>query len=636
MQRVVSMQNKYPWWKNALLLALVVLALLYALPNIYPEYPAIQITSNDTVNPTLSPELETQVTQALTANDIHYKSMTLDERDLLVRFDNTDMQLAAFDIINHELGDDFTAALNLAPSTPGWLAAIGAQPMKQGLDLRGGVNFLLEVDLAGVLTRRVEGLQRSATQTLRQERIRYAGVTQSADDSGIVIRFRSAQDRDNAYNVLRNQYTQFVWDKETRGGRFMLEGKLSPSEINTIRQYTMEQTIDILRKRVDELGVSEAVVQQQGVTRVAIDLPGIQDAARAKQILGGTATLEFHLVDTENNPVTAQTSGLAPFGSTLYEHDDRPLLLKNQVILSGDSITSASSTFDQQSAGPAVAIQLGSGESLFTRTTRENIGNLMAIVFVESKPKVELVDGKEVLTSQRVENIISVATIQSALANNFQITGLRSAEEARNLALLLRAGALPAAIYPVEERTIGPTLGKENIERGVFSLQLGMALVLLLMLVYYRMFGLVADIALVLNLVFLLAILSIIGATLTLPGIAGIVLTVGMAVDANVLIYERIREELRNGATPQAAIYAGYERAFATIVDANVTTLIVALILFAIGTGPVKGFAVTLSIGLLTSMLTAIAYTRAMVNMIYGRRQIKKLSIGIKLPQPAM
>ncbi|NKB46352.1 MAG: protein translocase subunit SecD [Legionellales bacterium] len=631
------MRNQYPWWKNALLIALVVVAIIYALPNLYPEDPAIQISTNSAAQVHATAELEQQVAEQLQAAKLSYQSIKIEDRDLWVRFDSTDVQLAAFDVLTQTLGDDWTVALNLVPSTPAWLAALGAKPMKQGLDLRGGVNFLLEVDFASVLTRQVEGLQRNATQTLREQRIRYAGVVQSQDGFGIVIRFRNAQDRDAAYSTLRSQYIQFIWDKETQEGRSVLEGKLSPSEINTIRQYTMDQTMSILRNRVNELGVGEAVVQQQGATRVAVDLPGIQDAARAKQILGGTATVEFRLVDYDNDPNAAQASGLVPFGSSLYKYNEQPILLRNQVILSGDSITSAQSTYDQKTAGPAVMIQLGGGgESLFTRTTRDNIGNLMAIVFVESKPQIKMVDGEEVRTSERMETVISVATIQGALAHSFQITGLRSTEEVRNLALLLRAGALPAAIYPVEERTIGPTLGKENIDRGIFSLQIGMLLVLLIMLVYYRMFGLVANVALVLNLVFLLAILSAIGATLTLPGIAGIVLTVGMAVDANVLIYERIREELRNGASPQAAIYAGYERAFATIVDANVTTLIVALILFAIGTGPVKGFAVTLSIGLLTSMLTAIAYTRATVNFIYGRRQVKRLSIGIRLPQAAV
>ena len=388
--------------------------------------------------------------------------------------------------------------------------------------------------------------------------------------------------------------------------------------------------MSILRNRVNELGVGEAVVQQQGATRVSVDLPGIQDAARAKQILGGTATLQFHLVDSTNNPEIAKQTGAVPLGSKLYMMDGHPILLKRQVVLSGDSITSAVSSFDQQTASPDVQIQLGGGgESFFTKVTRENIGKRMAIVFVESKTTVKTVNGKAIRTTEREERVISAPVIQNALGNNFQITGLADSKEASDLSLLLRAGALPAAIYPVEERTVGPTLGKENIKRGMISLEVGMGLILILMILYYRFFGLVANIALLLNLILLCALLSMIGATLTLPGIAGIVLTVGMAVDANVLIYERIREELRHGLSPQAAIYAGYERAFSTILDANITTLIVAIVLFSVGTGPVRGFAVTLSLGLLTSMLTGVTYTRAIVNAFYGGRNVQKLSIGI-------
>ena len=386
----------------------------------------------------------------------------------------------------------------------------------------------------------------------------------------------------------------------------------------------------ILRNRVNELGVGEAVVQQQGSTRVAVDLPGIQDAAHAKQILGGTATLQFHMVDNDNDAQIAQRTGAVPMASKLFMMSNQPILLKRQVVLSGDSITSAVSSFDQQTATPAVQIQLGGGgESYFSKVTRENVGKRMAIVFVETKTIMGKDGDISKRTTKHEERIISAPVIQSALGNNFQITGLTDSKEATNLSLLLRAGALPAAIYSVEERTVGPSLGKENIRRGIISLEVGMGLILVLMLVYYRFFGVVANIALVLNLILLCAVLSMIDATLTLPGIAGIVLTVGMAVDANVLIYERIREELRHGMSPQAAIYAGYERAFATILDANVTTFIVAIVLFSIGTGPIKGFAVTLSIGLLTSMLTGVTYTRAIVNWFYGSRNIKKLSIGI-------
>jgi len=462
---------------------------------------------------------------------------------------------------------------------------------------------------------------------LRSENIRYAGIRHSKGND-VVIKFRNDQSLEDAYFEIKQKFPNLVLTKLKKQDRVI--ASLPPSELNTIRQNTIEQTMSILRNRVNELGVGEAIVQQQGATRVAVDLPGIQDATRAKQILGGTATLEFHMVDSANDASVALQTGIIPVGTKLYSIDGRPILLKRQVILSGDSITSAISSFDQQSASPAVHIQLGGGgESLFTKTTRANIGKRMAIVFVETKTSAKTIDGKQKIVTKKEERVISDAVIQSALGNNFQITGLKDSKEAQNLALLLRAGALPAAIYTVEERTVGPSLGKENIRRGVVSLEVGMGLVLIVMILYYRLFGLVANIALLFNLILLVALLSIIDATLTLPGIAGIVLTVGMAVDANVLIYERIREELRNGLSPQAAIYAGYDRAFATIVDANVTTLIVGIVLFAIGTGPVKGFAVTLSIGLLTSMLTGITFTRAIINLIYGSRNVKKLSIGI-------
>ena len=464
-------------------------------------------------------------------------------------------------------------------------------------------------------------------QELRDIGVRYSGIRYVAD-KGVDLRFRDAESMNKALIELKQKIPELVFVKDKTGNNVL--GSLSPAELNSIRQNTIEQTMSILRNRVNELGVGEAVVQQQGATRVAVDLPGIQDATRAKQILGGTATLQFYLVDQENDPQIAKQTGAVPVSDKLYMMDGHPILLKRMVVLSGDSITSAVSSFDQQTATPAVQIQLGGGgESLFTKITRENIGKRMAIVYVETKNTIQTINGVEKRLTHKEERVISAPVIQNALGNNFQITGLTDSKEASNLALLLRAGALPAAIYPIEERTVGPTLGKENIRRGVVSLEVGMGLILILMLVYYRFFGLIANIALVLNLILLSALLSVIDATLTLPGIAGIVLTVGMAVDANVLIYERIREELRHGLSPQAAIHAGYERAFATILDANVTTFIVAVILFAVGTGPVRGFAVTLSLGLLTSMLTGITYTRALVNAYYGGRNVKKLSIGI-------
>lgn len=618
------MQNKYPLWKNLVLVLIAIVGFIYAIPNLYTEHPVVQISAQTPIN---TDELKTKVETILKAGKLDYSSLVIENEGIVVVFKSTDSQLLARDVIKNTLGNQYTVALNLAPSTPQWLEKIHATPMKQGLDLRGGVHFLLEVDVESVIGRRYEGLMKSIGQELREIGIRYSGIRYVAD-KGIDLRFRDAQSMETALTALKEKIPGLVYVK-TKTPNSVL-GSLTPVELNSIRQNTIEQTMSILRNRVNELGVGEAVVQQQGATRVAVDLPGIQDAARAKQILGGTATLQFFLVDQENDPQIAKQTGSVPVNDKLYMMDNNPILLKRQVVLSGDSITSAVSSFDQQTATPAVQIQLGGGgESLFTKITRENIGKRMAIVYVETKTSTQTINGVDKRTTHREERVISAPVIQNALGSNFQITGLTDTKEASNLALLLRAGALPAAIYPIEERTVGPSLGKENIHRGVVSLEVGMGLILILMLLYYRLFGVVANMALLLNLILLGALLSIIGATLTLPGIAGIVLTVGMAVDANVLIYERIREELRLGLSPQAAIHKGYERAFSTILDANVTTFIVAVILFAVGTGPVRGFAVTLSLGLLTSMLTAITYTRAIVNWYYGGRNVKKLSIGI-------
>ncbi|STY28793.1 protein-export membrane protein SecD [Legionella wadsworthii] len=618
------MQNRYPLWKNLMLIIIAVVGFIYAIPNMYTENPVVQISSEAAVDYDV---LKNQVESILKKDNLPYKSIIVQSGGVEVVFSSTDSQLLARDNIKNALGSQYTVALNLAPSTPQWLDSIRAAPMKQGLDLRGGVHFLLEVDVDSVISRRYEGLMKNISQELRELGIRYTGIRYIAE-KGVDLRFRDSETTDNAYFGLKEKIPNLVFVKNKNANEIMIS--ISPVELNSMRQNTIEQTMSILRNRVNELGVGEAVVQQQGATRVAVDLPGIQDAARAKQILGGTATLQFYLVDQDNDAQIAKQTGAIPVNDKLLMMEGRPILLKRQVVLSGDSITSAVSSYDQQSATPAVQIQLGGGgESLFTKVTRENIGKRMAIVYVETKNSIQTINGVEKRVTHREERVISAPVIQNALGNNFQITGLTDSKEASNLALLLRAGALPAAIYPIEERTVGPTLGKENIRRGIISLEVGMGLILILMLVYYRFFGLIANIALLLNLVLLCALLSLIDATLTLPGIAGIVLTVGMAVDANVLIYERIREELRHGLSPQAAIYAGYERAFATILDANVTTLIVAIILFAVGTGPVRGFAVTLSLGLLTSMLTGITYTRGIVNWYYGGRTVKKLSIGI-------
>lgn len=627
------MQNRYSLWKYWLIVLIVVVSVIYALPNVFGEDPAVQINAGQTKAP-LDEKVTKQLISTLKQANLKYKSVELGDESLLFRFYDADTELKANDLIKAKLGTDYTVAATIAPATPQWLEAIGAYPMKYGLDLRGGVHFLMDIDVDGVVAKRVTGIIKSVGEDLRRQRIRYSGLVRLKNNN-ILMSFRNQQSRDAAYSLLKSNYPNLLLSKRNRvGGRrgqFRIIAQLSPATLATSREYTIEQAMTILRNRVNELGIGEAVVQRQGANRIAVDLPGIQDAARAKQIIRGTATLEFRLVDdTPGAAQTAQSTGVIPLGTKLYEWQERPVLLKNQIILSGSSITNAQSTLDQQSGTPSVQIQLGGGgESLFSRATRENVGKPMAIVYVEVKMEPKIVDGKATRVARKTERVISVATINQALHTNFIIMGLTDMNEARNLALFLRAGALPAAIYPVEERLVGPTLGLENIKRGMVSLAVGLGLILLIMLLYYRMFGLFANIALVLNLTLLVAILSLLGAAMSLPGIAGLVLTVGMAVDTNVLIFERIREELRHGMTPQAAIFAGYERAFSTIIDANVTTLIVVIVLYAIGTGPVQGFAVVTSIGLMTSMITGIFFTRAMVNLYYGRRRsVKKLSIG--------
>jgi len=616
--------NKYPLWKNLLLVFILLLGFIYAAPNLYGEDPAVQITPNSGV--TAAPDLTNKVSVVLSNANVTPKAVQADNKNVLIRFNNTDEQLKARDLIKTALGDDYTVAVNIAPATPHWLSALGAEPMKLGLDLRGGVHFALQVDVNTVVAQRIQGVVKNISDSLRQADIRYAAVLQQRNQ--VVVGFRDASTQADALSLLQRQFPEMMFVKQNQGDHFSLVGNWSPTGLTKLQQTAIEQTMTTLRNRVNELGVAEPVVQQQGPDRIAVDLPGIQDTARAQQILGGTATLEFRLVDTMHDPRSA-IGGITPPGAILYNYDDRPILLKDQVVLTGNSITDASASFGEDGR-PSVNISLGGGgESYFHRVTGENIGKPLAIVYVETRMQDQVIDGKVVKVPKKFERVISVATIQSALPSNFQITGLSDPEESRNLSLLLRAGALPAPIFVVEERTIGPQLGAENIHMGVVSIAVGFVLAVIFMAIYYRVFGLIADLALAMNLVLLVAVLSLLGMTLTLPGMAGIVLTVGMAVDANVLIFERIREELRNGMSTQASIHAGYERAFATIVDANVTTLIAALVLFGIGTGAVKGFAVTLTLGLMTSMISGLMFSRAIVNAIFGGRAVKKLPIGI-------
>jgi preprotein translocase subunit SecD len=622
------MLNKFPLWKNILLVIVLLLGILYSLPILYGEDPAIQITGN-TGQAVITSRLQDQVKQVLTDNHIPYKSLSPFDESLLIRFKNTDDQLRAIPFVKQVIGDQYTAAMNIVSATPRWLQLIGAKPVKLGLDLRGGIHFLYDVDVNSVVARRLEGMIKNISENLRAQNIRYTNISRKHDQS-IQMTFRDSANQAKAYDVLRSDYPNLLFTKTQVDKQYLLTASLSEAFLQEIRQYTIDQTLQTLRNRINELGIAEPSIQQQGAERISIDLPGVQDSARAKQILGGTATLEFHLVDTQHDASSVLASGIIPPGTRIYRTSDgTPILLKSQSVLSGDSITSATSTFDE-SGNPSVNISLGGGgEAFFTKTTRENIGNRMAIVYIETKVIEKEVDKQIVKTHQREERVISAPVIQAALGTQFVITGVSDPVEARNLALLLRAGSMPANVDIVEERTIGPSLGQENIQKGFLSVKIALLLIVIFMALYYVVFGIVADIALFVNLILIIAVLSILGATLTMPGIAGIVLTLGMAIDANVLINERIREELRHGMSPQASIHAGFERAFATILDANVTTLIVVAVLFGIASGPIKGFAITTMIGILTSMFTAVTFTRGMVNLIYGGKKIEKLSIGI-------
>ncbi|MEK6174734.1 protein translocase subunit SecD [Vibrio cholerae] len=617
------MLNRYPLWKYLMVMLTIAVAALYALPNIYGEDPAIQITGARGASVDMS-TLDA-VTDALNKAQLSQKSIALENGSILVRFNDTDTQISARDIISEALGKDKIVALNLAPSTPYWLESIGAAPMKLGLDLRGGVHFLMEVDMDAAMEKLVSQQEEAFRSDLRDEKIRYRAIRPLSD--AVEVTLRDAEQLAQTKLLLESKHRDMTFTTSESDGRFVLVAKFTEARLQEIRNYAVEQNITILRNRVNELGVAEPLVQRQGATRIVVELPGVQDTARAKEILGATATLEFREVDDKAD-LAAAAAGRAPAGSEIkFDRNGRPVVLKKRVILGGSSITDASSSADEYGR-PQVNISLDSeGGNKMSAFSKKNIGKLMATVFAEYKDSGKRSpEGKVILTKH--EEVINQATIQSALGRNFRITGIDSPTEAHNLALLLRAGALIAPISIVEERTIGPSMGQQNIDMGIQACIWGMVAVMLFTVLYYRKFGMIANIALMANLVLIIGVMSMIpGATMTLPGIAGIVLTVGMAVDANVLIFERIREELREGKNPQQAIHQGYANAFSTIADANITTLITAIILFAVGTGAIKGFAVTLSIGILTSMFTAIVGTRCIVNLLYGGKRINKLSI---------
>ncbi|MCF6262042.1 MAG: protein translocase subunit SecD [Xanthomonadales bacterium] len=609
--------NQYPRWKYILIVVLLVLGALYATPNLFGDDPAVQVSHNKGFS--LPAEIVDTVNSALNAADIFIKASESTRERLLFRFNNTEDQLKASDTIKEQLGEQYVVALNLAPATPDWLRSLGAAPMVLGLDLQGGVHFLMQVDMKTAASQQLDRFVDDIRVTLRSAKIRYKSVRN--DPQGILAELRSPEDRDKALAAISNDTSlSALLTKEISGGEsYNLRITVPGAVLQELQQTALQQNIITLRNRVNELGVAEPVVQQQGADRIVVQLPGVQDTARAKQILGATATLEYRAVDESTNPITAaQTGRIPPTSRLYYDRDKQPVLLKKRLIVSGDQLTGASAGFDQRSGSPAVTVDLdGVGAKRMLDFTRDNVGNGMAVVFIENKPG-----------GIKTEEVISVATIREVFSSRFQTSGLDSIEYAGQLALLLRAGALAAPVEIIEERTVGPSLGQDNIDQGFNSVVIGFILVLIFMTIYYKVFGLIANVALFVNLIFIIAMLSLLGATLTLPGIAGIVLTVGMAVDANVLIFERIREELRNGTTPQAAIRGGYDKAFSTIADANITTLIAAIVLFAFGTGPIKGFAVTLSLGIISSMFTAIVLTRGLVNLIYGRKaRVRKLSI---------
>ena len=616
------MLNRYPLWKNLMVIFLVAIGVLYALPNLYGEDPAVQISG--TRGQEADSDVLSEVQTVLKDNHLTTKSVVLENGSILVRFDNTDAQLLAKDKITEKLGTNYSVALNLAPATPKWLSSIGGNPMKWGLDLRGGVRFLMEVDMNSALSKRQEQLQDSLRTELRKEKYQYSAI-KSAENFSTIVTLANPDQLSDVQRYLRKQHPTLdiraISDNT-------LSLALSDAALNEARESAIEQNLSILRKRVTELGVAEAVIQRQGAERIVVELPGVQDTARAKEILGATATLEFRLVNGNANLDAAARGMVTSDSEVKYDRNNRPIVLYKRAVLGGEHITNASSGVDQNTSRPQVSVTLDSeGGEIMSQTTRANIQKPMATLYVEYKDSGKKDEnGKTIL--QKHEEVINVATIQGRFGSQFQITGIDSPAEAQNLAVLLRSGALIAPIQIVEERTIGPSLGAQNVEQGLQASFWGLMVVVVFMIIYYRKFGIIADIALIANIVLLVGLMSLLpGATLTMPGIAGIVLAVGMSVDANVLIFERIKEEIRNGRPIQQAINEGYNGAFSSIFDANLTTILTAVALYAVGTGPIKGFAITLSLGIAISMFTAITGTRAIVNFLYGGKRIDKLSI---------
>jgi preprotein translocase subunit SecD len=615
------MQNHFPLWKNLLILIVFGIGIIYSLPTLYGEDPSVQVSSTQAAN--IGQEQANQIEAEIKTAGVAVKAFEFKDGRILARFNNTDDQLKVDDLLRDRMGSNYTVALNLAPTTPAWLRALGADAMYLGLDLRGGVHFLLEVDMDAAARQAEDRYTEDLRMALRSAKMRYQSV--SKDNGFIKVTLKAAEDKPALLTLLDKDFrTLDITEPEAQDQVWL---KVSDKEEREIKKFAVAQNMTTLRNRVNELGVAEPIIQQQGENRIMVQLPGVQDTTRAKEILGTTATLEYRMVDTEHD-VQQAVAGHVPVGSRLYyERNGTPILLDRRVIVTGDQIVDASSGVDQDGR-PSVNISLnGVGAAKMAKTTQVSVGKPMAVVFIEYKVDTKIINGQKVRHKEKVEKVINVATIQGVFSKRFQTTGLDSPQEARNLSLLLRAGALAAPVDIVEERTVGPSLGQDNINKGMLSFVVGFALVVLFMALYYRLFGMIANFALAFNVVIVVAILSMLQATLTLPGIAGIILTVGMSVDANVLIFERIKEELKNGHTPQSAIFIGYDKAFATILDSHFTNLVVAVVLFAYGTGSVKGFAVTLIIGILSSMFTAITGTRMVINWIYGNRRVEKLSI---------
>ncbi|RWU25460.1 protein translocase subunit SecD [Pseudomonas alkylphenolica] len=619
------MLNKYPLWKYALILVVLAIGFIYSAPNLYPDDPAVQVSGASTALQVTQGDLD-RVSKALADAGIQVKDASLGQKGkgALVRLTKQEDQLPAKDVVRKALGDDYVVALNLAPTTPQWLRNLGASPMKLGLDLSGGVHFLLEVDMDKAMVARLKVYEGEVKSLLRKERVRYRSLPQQ--DGGIQLGFSDDASREQARNLIRKNFNDFELTTTERNGLSVLHLAITPAKIAEIREYSIKQNLTTVRNRVNELGVAEPLVQRQGANRIVVELPGVQDTAEAKRILGKTANLEFRL-GAEPGASKATTEVFE------FREGGRSAAVERGLIITGDQVTDAQASFDEHGR-PQVNIRLdGHGGELMSRATRSNVGRSMAVIFIEQRPMTryekQVVDGVEkdvaIQSFKEEKKIISLATIQSPLGSQFRITGLNGQGESSELALLLRAGGLAAPMYFAEERTIGPSLGADNITKGIDASLWGMLFVSLFIMAIYRFFGLLATIALAGNMVLLLALMSLLGATLTLPGIAGIVLTMGMAVDANVLIFSRIREELAAGMSVQRAIHEGFNRAYSAIVDANLTTLLVGGILFAMGTGPVKGFAVTMSLGIFTSMFTAVMVTRALVNLTCGGRDIKKL-----------